>query len=61
VSVPKVVDGIERVLRRGRLPEYHCGAIYSKTGCPKCGRKLIMWSSSKKGDFWKCGCGWESR
>ena len=64
MSVPRVVDGIEKARKiRVRDGEYNCGSIYSKMPCPKCKtRKLVMWSSTdrKRGNFWKCGCGWNS-
>lgn len=57
----RVLHGIERARKQKDTGGYHCGAVYSKTGCPKCGRTMTMWTSSKKGDFWKCQCGWESK
>ena len=56
----RLVDGIAAARKR-HDPIHDCGSVYSKTDCPKCKtRKMVMWSSSKHKDFWKCGCGWNS-
>jgi hypothetical protein len=58
-----IVDGIEaNRKRRVKAGEHDCGRVYSESGCPRCGRSLVLWYSTKHKLFWYCehGCRWES-